>query len=102
VLLLVEIIKSISILSAKTLSISTHSNMVLELVQMPIGFDAHGVMQYTTGFAEPVAAYPAKRKTQIVETLHVPGNSARLSRRDKVLLASNARTIAAMIVAPPK
>ena len=76
--------------------------MVLEIVQVPIGLDSHGVMQYTIGFAELVTANPATRKAEPLEIPHVPGNPARLSRRDKVLLASNARTIAAMAAAPPK
>jgi hypothetical protein len=76
--------------------------MVLKVIQLPIGLDANGVMQYVTGFTEPTAANPADRKTQLVEILHEPGNPAKLSRRDKVLLASNERTIAAMVVAPPK
>jgi len=78
------------------------ARMVLSVNMYPIGLDEDGNMQYKPGFTEPSAVDPAKRKTQLVEFLHEPGNPGNLSRRDRVLLASDARNIGAMAAAPPK
>jgi hypothetical protein len=76
--------------------------MVLDIIQIPNGFNTHGVMQYTTGFTTANTTGSIATKTKIVETLHQPGNPSNLSRRDRVLRDANARNIAALAAAPLK